>query len=176
MIDAGYFDVEVMVRQMNGPMPLSERNLKDIGIKKPGHRRYLLIKLEEEAGLSSKIGKNVQEKQSGCLKCCTSGYGTRNLNNSTNLNDWLDELGLGHLYELFIDAGFSNYDMLLEIQNSLHPLTSRLLDQDVKISNLEQRMLILRRLQMDIGNSFPDPMKIAFDPTQKIGCGSCNIS
>jgi SAM domain (Sterile alpha motif) len=176
LVETGYYDVDVMVRQMNGPMPLSERNLKDMGIRKPGHRRYLLIKLEEEAGLSSKINPKSQNKDNLCLKCCASSNSTRNLTNFPLLSDWLQNISLGSLYNQFIEAGYDSYESLLDIQNSLHPLTNKLLEQEVKIANSDHRLAILKKLQLDSGLLYPDNFKITFDGTRKTGCGSCILS
>jgi hypothetical protein len=176
LIDAGYFNIDTMIRQMNGPLPITERRLKEIGIFKPGHRRYLLVKLEEEAGLASHIReKKVKENNGGCSKCCRSNNGTGTINSFPTLSLWLDELGLGHLHELFVQAGYERYEQMVEIQNSLHPLTSRILDQEVKIGNLEQRMIILRKLQMDLSASNRFEPKISFDGNQKTGCENCVI-
>ena len=175
LVAARYFSSEALIKQMNGPIPISERNLRDIGIKKAGYRRFLLIKLEEEAGLSSKINIAHDTKPKKlCFRCCASNQGTKNIIGFITLNEWLEEMGLGHLYDLFMDAGYQSYEMIFEIQKSLHPLTSRILEQEVKINNLDQRMIILKRIQQDIGETIEDG-KVSFDGSQKTGCEFCVI-
>ena len=87
LVDAGYDDIQVMIQQMNGPMPIVDKNLREIGIIKPGHRRYLLIKLEQEAGLSNKfmLKKHRREMSNGILQCCVNANGTRNMFNPPSL-------------------------------------------------------------------------------------------
>ena len=175
LVSSGYFSSQALIKQMNGPMPISERNLRDAGIKKAGHRRLLLIKLEEEAGLSSKINiLHDTKSKKFCFKCCTSNQGTKNISGLPTLNEWLEGMGLDHLYELFVDAGYESYEMLFEIQNSLHPLTSRILEQEVKINSLDQRMIILKKIQQDLGES-ADDNKLSFDGSLNSGCEFCVI-
>lgn len=174
LVSAGFFNVQSLVRQMNSHMPISERNLREFGIKKPGHRRLLLIKLEEEAGLSSKIiAKTQKSSKKSCFHCCGSTQGTRNLTTYPKLHNWLEEINLGHLFDLFIDSGYDSVEMLYDIQASLHPLTSRILEQEVKITNLEQKMMILKKIQVEIGSS--EENMLSFDSTQKVGCDLCNV-
>lgn len=54
MVDAGYDDVQSMTSQMLTPMPITEKHLTSIGITKAGHRKRIIMKLEEEAGLLTK--------------------------------------------------------------------------------------------------------------------------
>ena len=54
LCEAGYDDIESLVNQMRCPLPVSFDDLTKIGIKKPGHRYRLLIKLEEDAGICPK--------------------------------------------------------------------------------------------------------------------------
>lgn len=179
LVDAGYDDIQVMVQQMNGPMPISDKNLKEIGITKPGHRRYLLIKLEEEAGLSGKIflKKHSREKSTGILHCCVVANGTRNLFSPPSLMEWLDDMNLGNLYALFIETGYDSYDFLVDIQNSLHPLTSKQLESEVKITSHKERLAILNRLEQDINAHYQEneSVKIVFDEPRRIVCESCSV-
>ncbi|OMJ81487.1 hypothetical protein SteCoe_18055 [Stentor coeruleus] len=178
LVEAGYDDIKVMISQMNGPMPISDRDLKDIGITKPGHRRYMIIKLEEEAGLSNEINikKHIREKSVGIFKCCNVSNGTKNFS-SPGLLEWLESLELSHLFGLFTESGYDTYDLLLDVQNSLHPLTSKQLECEVKIINLKDRIMILNRLEHDINLYYQDgeQSKIHFDEPRKIVCETCCV-
>lgn len=179
LVDAGYDDIQGMISQMNGPMPISDRNLKDIGVAKPGHRRYMLIKLEEEAGLSNKVclKRHIRERSSGIFQCCVISQGTRNNFSPPGLLEWLEDIELSHLYGLFTEGGYDSYDQLIDIQNSLHPLTSKQLESEIKITNHKDRVKILNRLEHDINFYYQDidPPKIHFDEPQKIVCESCCV-
>lgn len=173
---AGYYNIDIMVRQMIGPMPLTDKNLRELGVVKPGHRRMLLIKLEEEAGISIKLHQiGHKSKSKSWIQCCSSNAGTMQNRVYPTLADWLDELGLLHLHQLFVDAGYESYQSLLEIQSSSRPLNSRSLEQEVRIQDVEQRMMILRKLQMEVETDTNSNEKITFDSTQKVGCDSCVI-
>lgn len=49
MSAAGFDDIESMVHQMTTPVPINESMLKNIGIRKPGHYKRLLMRLTETA-------------------------------------------------------------------------------------------------------------------------------
>ena len=51
LLDNGFDDLEVLVNQTKNGIALSEKNLKDIGIKLKGDRAKILIHLEEKAGI-----------------------------------------------------------------------------------------------------------------------------
>jgi hypothetical protein len=173
LTNAGYSNIDTMLRQMAGPMPLSEKSLKELGILKPGHRRLLLAKLEEEAGLL-KVPLH-KAKSKSWIQCCASHQGTMQPRAYPSLAEWLEELGLVHLHDLFVEAGYDSFQSLIEVQRSMHPLNSRVLDEEVKIKEVELRMMIMRKLQMDTES--PDEIKnrITFDGTQKVGCEYCRI-
>ena len=175
LTNAGYSSIDTLVRQMLGPMPVTEKTLKELGISKPGHRRLLLAKLEEEAGLGKSQVSAHRAKSRSWIQCCGSNQGTMQVKSYPTLAEWLEEIGLVHLHDLFLDAGFDSYQSLVEIQKSLNPLNSRILDQEIKIKEVEQRMMIMRKLQMD--TEFADDLKnkITFDGTQKVGCEYCGI-
>jgi SAM domain (Sterile alpha motif) len=178
LVDAGYDDIQVMVSQMNGPMPISDKNLIEIGLNKPGHRRYLLINLEQEAGLSKKLQpkKNFKENSSGLFHCCVLSQGTRGLFSPPNLIEWLDNLELSHLYGLFTEAGYDSYELLIDIQSSLHPLTNEDLETEVKVNNSKDRAKILFRLEQDTYNYYQEAEnRISFDEPRKIVCESCYV-
>ena len=180
LIDAGYDDIQAMVEQMNGPMPICDKNLKEIGINKPGHQKYLLIKLEQEAGLSKKIvlRKHAREKSNGIMHCCNA-HGTRNMFSPPNLLEWLDELELGKLYTLLIDSGYDAYEILIDVQHSSSPLTNKLLETEAKIPLQEDRLKLLNRLEQDIKNYYYEEDKesqnISFDEPKRMVCESCSV-
>ena len=178
LVDAGYDDIQVMVQQMNGPMPISDRNLKEIGITKPGHRRYLLINLEQEAGLSGKVilRKHSRERSDGIIQCCVVAHGTRNQFTPPSLMEWLDDMNLGNLYGLFIETGYDSYEFLVDVQNSLHPLTSKQLESEVRIGSHQDRLAILNKLELDIQYYYQEnESKIIFDEPRRIVCESCSV-
>lgn len=51
LIDAGFDDLEVLKSMMRSDMPLTHDILKSSGIRKPGHRSRILVRLEWDAGL-----------------------------------------------------------------------------------------------------------------------------
>lgn len=179
LVEAGYDDIQVMVSQMNGPLPISDKNLKEIGISKAGHRRHLLIKLEEEAGFGTKlmIKRHIREKSEGILVCCVNANATRHHFTPPSLGEWLNDLELSHVYTQLTEAGFDSYDLLIDVQGSLHPLTNKQLEKEIKIISNADRVKLLNRLDSDVKAFYQDqePMKISFEEPKRIVCESCHV-
>lgn len=174
LVDAGYDDINIMINQMKGPLPLSDKNLREIGICKPGHRRLILVKLEDEAGLIQRDRKLSRERSNGILQCCVLSNSTRSFS-PPKLVEWLEELELSHLYALFLESGYDSYEVMLEIQNSLHPLTNRQMELEIKIRDNKARTKILSRLESD-SKYYIDQSRAMFDEPKRIVCESCSIT
>ena len=78
---------------------------------------------------------------------------------------------------MFVEAGYDTHELLVEIQCSLRPLTNKQLESEVKISNENDRLKILNRLEKDISRFYQEieTNKIAFDEPKRIVCETCNV-
>jgi hypothetical protein len=173
LVEAGYEDVQIMVNQMKSPLPISDKNLREIGICRPGHRRLMVIKLEEEAGFPKRVMHSFKEKNSSLLQCCELSSSTRNFS-VPKLMEWLEEMDLSHLYALFLESGFDSYENLLEIQSSSYPLTNRQLELEVKIKDAKARSQVLARLALDVKH-YSENSRFLFDEPKRVVCDSCVI-
>ena len=80
MCDAGYDDTKSMISQMLGPLPITDSDLKNSGISKPGHRLRILLKLEQDAGILPKLKLKKSVENPGLMHCCMiANNATRNL-------------------------------------------------------------------------------------------------
>jgi hypothetical protein len=172
LVEAGYEDVHIMVNQMKSPLPISDKTLRDIGVCRPGHRRLILIKLEEELTGVKKVFPS-KSRNSALFQCCELSSSTRNFS-IPKLMEWLEELDLSHLYALFLESGYDSYETLLEIQSSSRPLTNRQLELEVKIKDQKARSQILSRLASDQKHYFDSP-SFLFDEPKRVVCESCMI-
>lgn len=174
LCEAGYDDIKAMVSQMSGPMPITENDLKTIGISKSGHRLRLLLRLEQDAGLLPKISLKKNIESSGFLQCClVANNATRNLS-GTSLIEWLDDLGLGNTHQRFLDVGLESYESLISTL-AANKLTSKYLEKNIGILNSEHRMRVLRRLDRDLNKFYTATSNISFDEPKTVACDSCGI-
>ncbi|CAG9328740.1 unnamed protein product [Blepharisma stoltei] len=185
MVDAGYDDVQSMSAQMLTPMPITEQHLASIGISKAGHRKRIIMKLEEEAGLIQKraVKKNSSSAWNGkqdFLKCCVApSNATAGLFMQPTLREWLEDLGLENLYQQFIDAGYDEYENLVLSMFTKHPITHDVLEKEVKIKKAEFRNRILKRLEQDSKHystrSHSMSPQISFDESKNVACEMCVV-
>jgi len=112
-IRSGFDDLSLMVDQVakNSNNPMTDINLKDIGINLPGHRGRIFVKLEEEA-------KNFDFD----LPSGTYFHMKEEVANSTDalydshvkyIENWLTQLKLEKYLKNFLKAGYYSLELLL---------------------------------------------------------------
>lgn len=179
LVEAGYDDLSAMVEQMHSPIPITVENLTKIGITKPGHRWRLLMRLEEEAGLTPRPKyKNMNSKQRGSLlNCCvTPTHATYALFGAMHLRDWLQGLRLSELYDYFVDAGYDDYESLLRQMRWRDPITSEILEHEIGITKPGYRNRILSKLHEDADRTFEANHILMIEASSKnVACNNCVI-
>ena len=186
LMDAGYDDVEQMAQQMKTSMPITNDMLSSIGIHKPGHRRRLLVALEEEANGNKPPRKVPRQSGMNPLNCCVN---PNHINGPVvslpTLQKWLDNLSLGELYNKFVDAGYDDMEHLLVIMNSMHPISEETLIHELGIEKPGHIMRLLAKLNEDcegmesmrrqfVGRRRPDELQIERDG-RNTACELCTI-
>lgn len=156
LVDSGYDDHIVMARQMVSAMPITEGNLREIGIDKPGTRKKLLFYLDEEG------------RRKNCKKDPMVGVSV------STIRDWLDDISLGDYYENFIKAGYDDYTALVKMVPTKWGLCEESLRKDLGIFNHEDTTKILSKLQRDFLFSRNDG-SILYEEPKSIACGKCII-
>ena len=136
LLDNGFDDLEVLVNQTKNGIALSEKNLKDIGIKLKGDRAKILIHLEELAGnfhfLFEKdiIYNNLIEE---------------NKNNS--LYKFLASINLEDYINIFYEKGYYNAELLYIQMVSKNPITEDILKNEFGLNKIGHIKRILLNLQ-----------------------------
>ena len=103
----GFDDLKLIINQTKKGMGITDDNLKLAGIKLPGDRAKILIKIEEEAKLYNfKLQKEIYYTSKD-LKNCENDV------NIQKLNKWLKEIKLEEYLFNFIDAGYHSKELLL---------------------------------------------------------------
>ena len=151
LISAGYDDIDALVEQMHSPLPLTEDNLKEVGVKKPGHRARFVMYLEEEAGLiPKKSGKRPpgSTQASAFLTCCAppsnTTFGTMH---QAPLRDWLQQIKLEGLMSKFQESGYDDLEALVVQMTWRRPVTDAVLEREIGIEKPGYRSRILSKLQ-----------------------------
>ena len=136
LLDNGFDDLEVLVNQTKNGIALSEKNLKDIGIKLKGDRAKILNHLEELAGnfhfLLEKdiIYNNLIEE---------------NKNNS--LYKFLASINLEDYINIFYEKGYYNAELLYIQMVSKNPITEDMLKNEFGLNKIGHIKRILLNLQ-----------------------------
>ena len=140
LVNAGYDDVSQLIKQMQMGMPLTERSLIKIGMKKAGHRRRLLAAIER---ISSKEEGSYLLNQ---LQCCLAIPNSLWVRNMDTLEAWLNELNLGGVEAVMREAGFEEVEDIVGLVNTQWAVDETLL-MDIGIEKPGYRHRILARLR-----------------------------
>ena len=133
LLENGFDNLQVLIKQMKGGLALSYQNLKDIGIGIPGDRAKILIHLEEISGnFEFSLEKDIiysnqlpQEK-------------------SGSLYQFLQKINLEEYFQLFIENGYNSAELLFVQMISKNPITEEILKDELGINKIGhlQRILI----------------------------------
>ena len=133
LLENGFDNLQVLIKQMKGGLALSYQNLKDIGIGNPGDRAKILIHLEEISGnFEFSLEKDIiysnqlpQEK-------------------SGSLYQFLQKINLEEYFQLFIENGYNSAELLFVQMISKNPITEEILKEELGINKIGhlQRILI----------------------------------
>ncbi len=140
----GFDDINLLITQTKGKekekIGISDDNLRKLGIRIPGDRAKILIKIQEEAGnFNFKIPKEVY-------------YTCKNITNFLHdsvihkLNNWLKDIKLDMYLENFLNAGYHSKELLVYQMISKQPLNNDILEYEIGIDKLGFRKRILNEL------------------------------
>jgi hypothetical protein len=169
LVEAGYDNSVAMAMQMSGPMPITEQDLCAIGITKPGHRKRILWKLEEDNQEKPRILQN-----SSIFRCCGQiRDGTGALVNMPNLIQILKEVNAEQFYTKFCEAGYEDYESIVALFSSKYAITSEELVNEVGIRENRVVKRVMNRISNDAG-VYKQP-GIVFDEGKVEACDLCII-
>ena len=149
LVREGFDDLEMMTYQMISPLPITHSVLESVGMGKHGHRSRLLMKLEQNAGISV-VGR-IEEKSSidSTWECCrTKKVSPPGIHSLTN---WLTLIRLGRYIKVFEQAGYEDLAFMCSQMNSRYPIDDGLLKK-IGVAKIGHRMRILGKLLEDSQN------------------------
>ena len=166
----GFDDIELLLNQSKTGIAITDKQLKLSGMKIPGDRAKILIRLQEKAGnFIFPIPKEVYYIYQN-----NNFIQDRNLN---KLKNWLEELRISNYLDNFIQNGYHSLELLILQMESKNPLTDEILKDEIGIDKIGHRSRIINKLNEDAKNSFnkwkTSVLIIGADLTKKI-C-DCNI-
>ena len=175
LIDNGFDDLEVLILQTKNNIALSDKNLKEIGIKFPGERAKIIIHLEELAGnFPFLLEKNII-------------YSNILIeNNNSSLYKFLSSINLEEYIDIFKKNGYYNAELLYIQMASKQPITENILKNDFglnKIGHIKRIMLNLKSCSENyikklknkrIENNNYKPIEFEGNPYLK-ACDACFI-
>ncbi|OMJ90968.1 hypothetical protein SteCoe_6534 [Stentor coeruleus] len=145
LVAAGYDDLQQISMQMLSKMPITEQSLQEIGIQKPGHRKRLMLAMEDLNKKDDVLASNMMNP----FKCCTVEVSSNLfMMNMPGLDKWLETLNLKELYGAFAENGYDELDQILHLMNSPWEITAEDLI-DIGISKPGYRHRILSKLKED---------------------------
>ncbi|OMJ90806.1 hypothetical protein SteCoe_6787 [Stentor coeruleus] len=169
LVDAGYDNSLAMTQQMKGPMPITEIDLQQIGIIKPGHRKRILWKLEEDHR-----DKHKRQKSSSILRCCGQiRDGTGAIVNIPTLLQMLKETNSEDYFDKFSQAGYENYEFILAQFSTKYGITKDILANEIGIRETRLCRKILNKISNDV--LIYKPPEILYEEGKLSACELCII-
>jgi hypothetical protein len=131
LISEGFDDFNLILNQMKDGFPKLDDSLKEIGIKSPGDRAKILIRIQQ---VSVKFGFEFPFEQVF-------------FKNNGSIQKWLNKEKLQKYINNFINAGYQSLELLLIQMASKFKMNDEILKNDIHINNEEDRKIILKSLE-----------------------------
>ena len=130
----GFDDLNLLIEQTKNGIAMTDENLKEIGIKKPGIRAKIFIHLEE----LSKLFDFPIEKEKVYYK---------NDRNKNCLYRFLSSINLEFYLNNFIDNDYTSPELLFVQMKCKQPITDDFLFKEIGIDKIGYRMRILNKIK-----------------------------
>ena len=146
-VSNGFDDLSLMIEQMSkhSKDPITDQNLKEIGVKLPGHRARILVKLEETAkafdfDLPTGLYYNLSPDFASTTEALYDPH-------VKYIENCLSQLKMNNFLSGFQKAGYCCLELMLIQMVSKNPITDKILEKDVKIDKIGYRVRILNKLK-----------------------------
>ena len=140
----GFDDINLILEQSkNGNISIQDSELKEAGIKIPGDRAKILIRIQELSNnflftIPKEVYYNIDNKNN-----------IENDHSIKKLKEWLKTLKMEQFLMNFIDNGYYSIELLLMQMASNNPITSEMLKEDIGIEKVGYRSRIINKLKND---------------------------
>ena len=142
----GYDNINLLIIQMKSDMPITDLELKKAGIKIPGDRAKILIRLEEKGNIFPfEVPKNVYYHLDDNI----------NIDEDENINKlkkWLKEFKMENYLDNFIKSGYYSIELFLFQMISKNPINNDILKNEIGIDKIGHRSRILSILNEESKN------------------------
>ena len=135
----GFDDINLLISQTKSGTAIKDKQLKVAGLKIPGDRAKILIRLQEKANnFIFPIPKEVYY--------VSQFENFRNDRIINKLNDWLKTLKVENYLENFVKNGYHSIELMLLQMESKNPITDEILKDELGISKIGHRSRIINKL------------------------------
>ena len=138
----GFDDINLLISQAKSENPITDSQLKEIGIVNAGDRARILIRLEENAN-------NFWYALPKEVYYICENINNININEDINVNkllEWLNKINVGEYLDNFLINGYYSIELLLAQMISKNPLTDDILKNEIEINKIGHRSRILNKL------------------------------
>ena len=152
--DNGFDDINLLISQAATDNPITDLQLKEIGINNIGDRSRILIRLEENA---NNFGSSLPNE----VYYICENIDNIDINEDDNINklfQWLNKINLGEYLDNFLINGYYSIELLLFQMISKNPLNDDILKNEIEINKIGHRSRIINKLIED-SNDFKKRLK-----------------
>ena len=138
----GFDDLNLLITQTKTENPITDLQLKEIGINNLGDRTRILIRLEEVA---NNFGCSLPNE----VYYICENPNKVDANEDAHINKllkWLNKLNIGEYLDNFVLNGYYSIELLLIQMVSKNPLNDDLLSNEIEINKIGHRSRILNTL------------------------------
>lgn len=140
----GFDNINLLIEQMKTNVPIKDSELKKAGIKIPGDRAKILIRLEEKGNL---FPFNVPKTVYHSLNNNINENSLDEDKNIINLKKWLKEFKMENYLNNFIQNGYHSVELFLFQMISKNPIDDDILQFEIGIEKIGHRSRILSILK-----------------------------
>ena len=153
----GFDDINLILEQSkNGTSSIQDSELKEAGIKIPGDRAKILIRIQELSNnfifpIPKEVYYYLDDKKT-------------NIDNDHNINklkEWLKSIKLEQFLMNFVNCGYYSLELLLIQIASSNPITNEILKEEIGIGKVGYRSRIINKLKDD-SRSYINELTINF--------------
>ena len=140
----GFDDINLILEQSkNGVSSIQDNELKEAGIKIPGDRAKILIRIQE---ISNNFNFPIPKEVYYVIE---SKNNLENDKNIKKLKEWLKYLKVEKFLNNFINNGYFSIELLLIQMASSNPITNEILKDEIGIEKVGYRSRIINKLNDD---------------------------
>lgn len=171
-IQNGFDDLDVLISQTKKGNVITDETLKKIGIQCPGHRAKIIIHLEEKAHLYNfKLEKEIIY------------MAEQNSKYTDYIYKFFANINLEEYVNNFISNGYLSPQLMFMQMVTRHPITDKILQNDIGIKKIGYRARILNSLTTEsniyikkLKKNNEDNKALTFENSNNINsCEVCDI-